>query len=321
MEKGLEQGSLESKPEIPSFLASVFSQHAVVFEEPKGLPPSRNHEHAILLKTGSNPVGVRPYRYPQSQKDEIERMIQDMLKAGIIKPSTSPFSSPVLLVKKRDGSWRFCVDYRALNKEIIPDKYPIPVIDELLDELHGARVFSKLDLKAGYHQILVRAEDTHKTAFRTHDGHYEFLVMPFGLMNAPATFQSLMNDVFRPYLRRFVLVFFDDILVYSKTEGEHKEHMQLVLQTLSDHELKANFKKYAFGRDTVAYLGHIISSQGVTVDTEKNSSHTRVGNPKDLEGVTWVPRVNGLLQKICSWICSHRRTSHCTTEKRLFCLE
>lgn len=192
-----------------------------------------------------------------------------MLQQGIIRPSTSPFLSPVLLVKKKDGSWRFCTDYRTLNVVTIKDRFPIPTVEDMFDELHGATYFTKLDLRASYHQVRVHHFDVPKTTFRTHNGHYEYLVMPFGLCNAPSTFQDIMNSIFRPYLRKYILVFFDDILISSPNWEMHLAHVRTTLEILRHHQFFYQGKKVCFGQQELKYLGHIVTYQGVKVDQEK----------------------------------------------------
>ncbi|GKA08677.1 putative mitochondrial protein [Tanacetum coccineum] len=216
--------------------------YAEVFVVLNKLPPKRTHDHKIPLIPGTPPVNIRPYKHPPVHKDAFE---------------------------KKDNSWRMCVDYRQLNKQAIKDKFPITIIEELIDELCGAVIFTKLDLRLRYHQISIFEDDIAKTTFKNHEGHYEFLVMPFGLTDAPSTFQALMNEVFREYLRKFTLVFFDDILVYSKSLEDHILHLTAILFKMKDHSLYAKESKCVFGTSHVVYLGHVLSAEGVATDPAK----------------------------------------------------
>jgi hypothetical protein len=242
----------------------ILDKHQKVFGPiPPSVPPDRGFEHIIELEAGAKPIITTPYKHPKKYKYEIEKTIKELLDMEHIRPSSSPFSSSVVLVKKKDGTMRMCIDFQALNKKMIKNRYPIPRIDELLDELHGAIYFTKIDLRSGYHQIKMREEDISKTAFRCHYGHYKFLVMPFGLTNAPATFQSCMNHVFNKQLRKHLLVFFDDLLIYSKTWEEHLRHVDQILSIMEEQSLYAKESKCEFGMTEVPYLGHIIGAKGV----------------------------------------------------------
>ncbi|WVZ58433.1 hypothetical protein U9M48_008709 [Paspalum notatum var. saurae] len=236
------------------------------------MPPDREVEFLIELLPGTAPIAKRQYRVAPKEQELIKENIDELLGKGFIRPSSSPWAFLVLFVDKKDGTPKMCVDYRALNDVTIKNKYPLPRIDDLFDQLQGACVFSKIDLRFGYHQMKIRPSDIPKTAFITRFGLYEYTVMSFGLTNAPAYFMNLMNKVFMEYLDKFVVVFIDDILIYSKTEEEHEEHLRLVLQKLREHKLYAKLSKCEFWLDQVPFLGHIVSKGGIMVDLSKISS-------------------------------------------------
>lgn len=183
-----------------------------------------------------------------------------MLNKGWTQNSSSPFSSPALLVRKKTGDWHLCVDYRRQNAQTVKNKYPLPLIEDLLDELHGATWFTSLDLCSGFHQIRMKQGEEYKTAFQTHNGHYEYRVMPYGVIGGPATFQQVMNVVLAPLLRKCAMVFIDDILIYSKSWAEHLQHIATILQLLQDNQFHAKLSKCSFAKQELTYLGHIISS-------------------------------------------------------------
>ena len=238
-------------------------------EDLPGIPLEREIDFQIKLTPGIEPISKAPYRMAPLELKELKVQMEELVSKGFVRLSTLPWGAPVLFVKKRDGSLRLCIDYRKLNKVKIRNQYPLPRIDDLFDQLQGAKVFSKIDLRSGYHQLKIRSEDVPKIAFKTRYGHYEFLVMPFGLTNAPVIFMDLMNRIFRPYLDQFVIVFIDDILIYSGSKEDHEEHLRVVLQILRENQLYAKFSKCQFWLDSVAFLGHVISAEGVSVDPQK----------------------------------------------------
>ena len=215
-------------------------------EELPGLPPEREIDFAIDVLPDTKPISIPPYRMAPAELKELKEQLKDLLEKGFIRPSSSPWGAPVLFVRKKDGSLRMCIDYRQLNKVTIKNKYPLPRFDDLFDQLQGAKWFSKIDLRSGYHQVRVREKDIPKTAFRTRYGHFEFRVMSFELTNAPVVFMDLMNNVFRPFLDLFVIVFIDDILVYSRSKAEHVDHLRIVLGVLRARELFAKSSKCEF---------------------------------------------------------------------------
>jgi hypothetical protein len=241
----------------------------VFLEELPGMPPDREVEFVIDLLPGTAPISKRPYMMSVEELKELKKQLMELQDAGYIRPSSLRWGAPVLFVQKKDGSQRMCVDYRSLNDVTIKNKYPLPRIEDLFDQMRGARVFSKIDLKSGYHRMKIRPSDIPKTTFSTRYGLYEFTVMMFGLTNAPAHFMNLMNKVFMEYLDRFIVVFIDDILIYSKNDSDHEEHLRLVQQKLWDNQLYAKYSKCEFWIDEVPFLGHIISNGGISVDPAK----------------------------------------------------
>jgi hypothetical protein len=288
----------------------VLKEFKDVFQEVLGLSLKRDINFSINLMPGATPVSKAPYRMSTPELKELQLQLKELLKKGYIRLSVSPWGSPVLFVKKKDGTMRLCIDFRQLNKVTVKNKYPLPRTDDLFDQLKDAKVFSKIDLQYGYHQVRIKDEDISKTAFRTRYGHYEFTMVPFGLSNALAVFMCLMNGVFRNYLDKFVIVFLDDILVYSKIEEEHEQHLRMVLQVLREHQLYAKLSKFLFYQKQIHYLGHIISEEGITVDLEKVQAIQEWPAPRN---VTEVRSFMGLAGYYRRFIAGFSRIAHAIT--------
>ena len=236
---------------------------------PSKLPPERNVYHTIPLKDNDPPPPRKSYRLNRPEVAELNSQVSSLLAKGYIQPSSSPYGHPVLFVKKKNGNLRMCIDYRSLNQQTVKSRYPLPRIDDLFDQLQGASIFSSIDLQSAYYQVRLKPEDVPKTAFTTPLGLFEFRVLCFGLTNAPGIFQNIMNDVLGDVIGKFVIVYLDDIVVFSNNQAEHYKHLEVVLQLLREHELYANMSKCKFAQPELHFLSHIVGAQGLRVDPQK----------------------------------------------------
>nr|GEZ26391.1 putative reverse transcriptase domain-containing protein [Tanacetum cinerariifolium] len=301
-EDKLEEKRLEYVPIVREF-------PKVFLKDLHGLPPARQVKFQIDLVPGAAPVARAPYRLAPAEMQELSTQLQELSDRGFIRPSSSPSGAPVLFVKKKDGCFRMCIDYRELKKLTVKNRYPLLRIDDLFDQLQGSRVYSKIDLRSGYHQLRVRKEDIPKTTFRTRYGHYEFQVMPFSLTNALAVFMDLMNRVCKKYLDRFVIVFIDEILIYSKNRKEHEGYLKLILKLLKEEELYAKFSKCEFWLSKVQFLGHVIDSEGIHVDPGKIKaikigSHPRHQPRFESMKFDWGEKAEAAFQSLKQKLCS-----------------
>ncbi|KAL2237726.1 UNVERIFIED_CONTAM: Transposon Ty3-G Gag-Pol polyprotein [Sesamum indicum] len=254
-------------------------------DELPGLPPHPEVDFEIDTIPGAAPISIAPYRMAPSELKELKKQLEELLDKGFIRPSISPWGAPVLFVKKKDGSMRLCVDYRQLNRITIKNKYPLPRIDDLLDQLKGATVFSKINLRSGYWQLRIEEESIPKTTFRTRYGHYEFVVIPFGLTNAPAAFMALMNKTLQSFLEQFVIVFIEDIWIYSSSPKEHEQHLRTILQILREKQLYGKFSKCEFWMEEIAFWGHVVSKEGVQPDPAKVKAILEWEPPKNVSEI------------------------------------
>ena len=268
-------------------LQKILAEYRDVFKDklPIGPPPEQEVVHSIEVQSGGEPTYRTPYRLCPAEQDELEEQVRDLLAQGFIRPGQSPYGAPVLFVPKKDGRWRMCMDYRALNRQTVKDRYPLPRIDTLLDRLGRAKVFSKLDLASGYHQIAMDDSSIYRTAFTTSLGQWEFLVMPFGLCNALATFQRLMNQVFATEINQFILVYLDDILIFSESVEEHWEHLRRALGRLREARLYGRVHKCEFLKTRMEYLSYEVSEKGIHASPEKVKAVVNWPRPQSVHDV------------------------------------